>query len=202
MHQGSRKGFDTMPRHQALVLSRGTRTLTSWPTNVHIRTLVTLRSQCGGWARTTLRLPTGSHGSESLAGLGGLRRGGAPRPLRPSGTPATSIQKACRTLKPPMNMRFPSIGMVPAMSLNDGSSIIAFIARSRSSRDLYTAHDNITISSSPSCTAWGNDVCLPGFTSSAMQSTYSRAPCFLTKSLMFFVKALYSPTLDLGTGTT
>jgi hypothetical protein len=67
------------------------------------------------------------------------------------------------------------------ISLNDGSSIIAFIARSRSSRDLYTAHDNITVSSLPSCTAWGNDVCLPGFTSSAMQSTYSRAPCCMAQ---------------------
>src|SRR6516165_1713079 len=103
-----------------------------------------------------------------------------------------AIQKACSTLKPPMNMRFPSTGMVLPMSLNDCSSIIAFMTRSRSSRDLYTTHDNITISSSASCTAWGNDVCLPGFTSSAMQSTYSMAPCFLTKSLMFFEKVLYS----------
>src|SRR5438105_12614376 len=93
---------------------------------------------------------------------------------------APRTQKACNTLKPPMNMRLPSTGMVLPMSLNDGSSLIACIAWSRSSRDLYTAHDNMTISSLPSCTACGNDVCLPGFTSSAMQSTYSTAPCFLT----------------------
>jgi hypothetical protein len=47
-----------------------------------------------------------------------------------------AAQNAWSTLKPPMNMRLPSTGMDLPISLNDGSSIIACIARSRSSREL------------------------------------------------------------------
>jgi hypothetical protein len=81
-------------------------------------------------------------------------------------------QKACSTLKPPMNKRFPSTGMVGPISLNDGSSIIAFIARSRSSRDLYAAHDSRARARPRRTSWWGcfrGTRCGPGYATTATE---------------------------------
>jgi len=53
--------------------------------------------------------------------------------------------------------------------------LLAF-TRSRSRRDLKVIHENQTTSPGFSFTLCGNDVHLPGFTSSAIHSTYSSAP--------------------------
>jgi hypothetical protein len=95
-------------------------------------------------------------------------------------TPARAqrpVQKETNSLKPPQNMRFPSKGMVDGSIFRRGSLITALLMRSRSLRDLYTIQENTTTSPSLSLTAWGNDVHLPGFTSSAMHSWYPSAPC-------------------------
>src|SRR5437667_10599733 len=83
-------------------------------------------------------------------------------------------ESSTRLLNPPQNMRFPSKGMVlgSIMSFMRGSSITLALTLSRCSRESYRIHENATTSSSLSCTLCGNDVTLPGFTSSPMHSQY------------------------------
>ena len=76
-------------------------------------------------------------------------------------------------------MRLPSNGIA------FGSIILArrlsfmtlALTRSRWSRDLYTIHENTTVSPRLSLTLRGKDVHLPTLTSSATNSRYSSAPC-------------------------
>ena len=83
------------------------------------------------------------------------------------------------TLKPPKNMRLGSKGgffmcIIFAMR---GSLITFSFTASRCLRDLYTIHENQTVSLGLSLTLRGNDVTLPRLTSSATHSRYSTAPC-------------------------
>src|SRR3970040_833151 len=58
-----------------------------------------------------------------------------------------------------------------------GSFITLALTRSRCARDLYTMYEKNTVSPRLSLTLCGNDVRLPGFTSSATHSRNSSAPC-------------------------
>src|SRR3954469_2679664 len=79
---------------------------------------------------------------------------------------------------PPQNMRLASNGMSLAFIFaKRGSFITLELTRSRCTRDLYKMYANTTVSPAFSLTLCRTDVCLPGLTSSATHSTYSRAPC-------------------------
>src|SRR5262249_45579186 len=81
-------------------------------------------------------------------------------------------QRSIATLKPPKNMRLPANGNFfgAIMFATRGSFIAFLLTRSRCARFLYIAHDSHTTSPFLSFTACGNDVTLPGLTSSPMDS--------------------------------
>src|SRR4029077_4838407 len=88
-------------------------------------------------------------------------------------------QPSTKVLNPPQNMRLPSKGnaLGSIMFHKRGSFNTLVFTRSRCARDLNTIHEKITVSPGFSLTLCGNDVYLPGFTSSATHSRNSMAPC-------------------------
>src|SRR6266581_7038516 len=81
-------------------------------------------------------------------------------------------QASTITLNPPQNMRLPSKGIVfgSIIFASRLSFMTLAMTRSRCARDLYTTYANTTVSPDLSLTLCGNDVRLPGFTSSAAHS--------------------------------
>src|SRR5262245_49586047 len=106
-------------------------------------------------------------------------------------------QTSTRSSNPPQNMRLPSNGIdLGSIVLARRGSFMTFsLTRSRCARDSYTIHANTTVSFRLSLTLCGNDVTLPGFTSSAMHSTYSSAPCSRQILPACRAKRRYSSTL-------
>src|SRR5207245_5208414 len=80
--------------------------------------------------------------------------------------------RSTMTLNPPQNMRLPSKGIAfgSIIFARRLSFMTLALTRSRCARDLYTTYANTTVSPDLSLTLCGNDVRLPGFTSSAAHS--------------------------------
>jgi hypothetical protein len=66
---------------------------------------------------------------------------------------------------------------MPPIAAIRGSFITFALMRSRAARERKTMYENSTTSSRLSLTACGNDVSLPGLTSSATHSRNASAPC-------------------------
>src|SRR5258706_12088423 len=113
-------------------------------------------------------------------------------------------QSSTRLLNPPQNMRLPSKGMLlgSMMLFMRGSSITLALTLSRCSREEYRIQEKTTVSSSLSCTLCGNDVTLPGCTSSPTHSQYWRAPWSIHILPASSATRRYASRLLIGTGET
>jgi alkylated DNA repair dioxygenase AlkB len=137
-----------------LELGHGSLLSMAGPTQHHyVHSVPKTARSVGERINLTFRLITSRERSRESAGEGG--------------------QRSTIDLKPPQNMRLPSNGMALGSMyfLSRGSAMNFLLTRSRSLRDLCTMYENTTVSPGFSLTLRGNEVHLPGLTSSATAST-------------------------------
>ena len=99
-------------------------------------------------------------------------------------------------------MRLPSKGMAfgSIMPVRRRSAITLAFTRLRCARDLYTIQEKATVSPGLSFTLRGKDVSFPLFTSSAIHSRYSSAPCSRQILPAFCAICRYTCRFFLGPG--
>src|SRR5881394_2607196 len=107
------------------------------------------------------------------------------------------------TLKPPYSIRFISNGMVFGfIAAKRGSFMTLALTRSRWLRDLYTIHENTTVSPGFSFNRRGKGTMPLTARSSPTHSRTSRAPCSRQILPAFSAMRRYACTFFLGTGIT